>query len=156
MAAAAAAAAAGAAGPRRGGGVTPVTMEAPDGSRHAMEVELRGVREMGELRDGFLQAYREHLGVALEAHALRVHARMPTGASVLLTEQMALTDALRDAVSFHVFGVIGVSRPPPASTTDHSAHPDPVLGVETPSVLQLKAQLARKAPRRPLQDSSRS
>ena len=134
---------------RHGARRTPVTMEAPDGSRHAMEVELRGVREMGELRDGFLQAYREHLGVALEAHALRVHARMPTGASVLLTEQMALTDALRDAVSFHVFGVIGVSRTPPASTTDHSAHPDPVLGVETPSVLQLKAQLARKAPRRP-------
>ena len=44
---------------------------------HAMEVELRGVREMSELRDGFLQAYREHLGVALEAHALRVHARRP-------------------------------------------------------------------------------
>ena len=53
------------------------------------------MREMGELRDGFLQAYREHLGVELHVHALRVHARMPTGASVLLTEQMALTDAIR-------------------------------------------------------------
>ena len=128
-----------------GGGQWRAFLDAHATLRLALDTDAMDAPE----RDGFLQAYREHLGIALEAHALRVHARMPTGASVLLTEQMALTDALRDAASFHVFGVIGVSRPPPATTTHHTSHPDPVLGVETPSLLQLKAQLARKAPRRP-------
>ena len=81
----------------------PVTIEAPDGSRHAMDVELDGLKTTAELRRGMLQGYREMLGEELPAHALRVHARLVSGSSVLLLDETPLTKDVIDAVSFYVW-----------------------------------------------------
>jgi hypothetical protein len=61
-------------------GSKPVTMETPDGARHAMYANLHGVGSLAELERGMLTAYRYLLGVALPASALRIHARMGLGA----------------------------------------------------------------------------
>ena len=86
--------------------MTPVTIEAPDGSRHGMDVELEGIGSTAELRRGMLQGYRELLGVQLPMHALRVHARLSSGASVLLTDETPLSASLLSAVSFYVWAVL--------------------------------------------------
>lgn len=82
----------------------PVTVEAPDGTRHAMDVELDGLQSMRELRRGMLQGYRELLGVQLPAHALQVHVRLETGRSILLTDDSPLSEPVLRAVSFYVWG----------------------------------------------------
>lgn len=82
---------------------TPVTVEAPDGSRHAMDVELKGLRSSRELRRGMLQGYQELLGVELPSHALQVHARLANGSSILLTDHTPLSQSVLRAVSFYVW-----------------------------------------------------
>lgn len=46
----------------------PVTLEAPDGTRHAMDVDLDGLQSMAELRRGMLKGYRNLLKVHLPEH----------------------------------------------------------------------------------------
>lgn len=46
----------------------PVTIEGPDGERHAMDVDLEGLKSMVELRKGMLQGYRELFHVHLPLH----------------------------------------------------------------------------------------
>ena len=84
---------------------TPATIEAPNGSRHAMDVELDGLTSTAELRRGMLQGYRELLGVQLPPHALRVHARLRSGSSVLLTDETPLSSTVLEAVAFYVWAV---------------------------------------------------
>ena len=52
------------------------------------------------------QGYRELLCIELPMHAMRVHARLASGASVLLTDEMELTDEILSAVSFYVWACI--------------------------------------------------
>ena len=54
-----------------------------------------------------LQGYREMLGEELPAHALRVHARLVSGSSVLLLDETPLTKDVIDAVSFYVWAARG-------------------------------------------------
>lgn len=61
-------------------GSKPVTMETPDGTRHAMCADLESVDSVAELERGMLAAYRDLHGIALPASALRIHARMGLGA----------------------------------------------------------------------------
>ena len=126
----------------------PVTIEGPDGDRHAIQVDLRGIGSTAELRQGMLQGYRELLGIAVPAHTICVQARLVSGASQLLTDETPLTDRLLGAVSFYVWADVSPAdlygpdveiddfAPPPAS--EAFATPEPVLGVDTPSVAQLK------------------
>lgn len=85
---------------------TPATIEAPNGSLHAMDVELDGLTSTAELRRGMLQGYRELLGVQLPPHALRVHARLRSGSSVLLTDETPLSSTVLEAVAFYVWAVL--------------------------------------------------
>lgn len=89
----------------------PVTIEAPDGSRHAMDVQLDGLKTMVELRRGMLQGYCELLGEQLPAHALRVHARLASGSTVLLLDSTPLQQAVFDAVSFYVWAAAPAPEP---------------------------------------------
>jgi hypothetical protein len=82
---------------------TPVTVEGPDGSRHAMDVELEGLKSCKELRRGMLQGYQDLLGIQLPAHKLQVHARLESGSSVLLTDNTPLSQSIIRAVSFYVW-----------------------------------------------------
>ena len=142
---------------------TPVTIEAPDGSLHSMDVELEGITSTAELRRGMLQGYREMLGVQLPPHALRVHAKLASGAKVLLTDETPLSATLLSATSFYVWAVLDaqdvrglgsfhelhaqraargiVDEHHYASTTPWPPPPEPIVGAETPSVSQLKAAL---------------
>ncbi|KAL1522419.1 hypothetical protein AB1Y20_017409 [Prymnesium parvum] len=81
----------------------PVTLEAPDGTRHAMDVDLDGLQSMAELRRGMLKGYRNLLKVHLPEHRLRVTARLVNGASVLLLDSHPLTTEVLKAVSFYVY-----------------------------------------------------
>jgi len=102
--------------------VTPVTIEAPDGSRHGMDVELEGLGSTSELRRGMLQGYRDLLGIRLPTHLLRVHARLRTGSSVLLTDETPLSAIVLDVVSFYVWAVADVDRPPSVSELKGMLH----------------------------------
>jgi len=85
---------------------TPVTIEAPDGSRHAMNADLLSVGSVTELRGGLLQAYQELLGLTIPVHSLRIHARLRTGASVLLTDDDQFGEAIRSAVSLYAWACL--------------------------------------------------
>ena len=114
---------------------TPVTIEAPDGSRHAMDVELDGLQNMAELRRGMLQGYRELLGENLPANALRVHARLASGSSILLLDTSPLSQAVINARSFYVWAArdaLGEDMPAQES-------------VSVPSISQRKDRLAKKS-----------
>lgn len=114
----------------------PVTIEAPDGSRHAMDVELDGLQSMAELRVGMLQGYCELLGVQLPAHALRVHARLASGSTTLLLDSKPLQEAL-GAVSFYVWAdAKAAAAPAPAPMPVREADRSGV-----PSIAQRKQQL---------------
>ena len=113
----------------------PVTIEAPDGSRHAMDVELDGLQNMAELRRGMLQGYRELLGENLPANALRVHARLASGSSILLLDTSPLSQAVINARSFYVWAArdaLGEDMPAQES-------------VSVPSISQRKDRLAKKS-----------
>ena len=125
-------------------GSPPGTASAAAHMRHGAAVSLR----TAELRQGMLQGYRELLGIAVPAHTICVQARLVSGASQLLTDETPLTDRLLGAVSFYVWADVSPAdlygpdveiddfAPPPAS--EAFATPEPVLGVDTPSVAQLK------------------
>ena len=130
---------------RQLGEAVPVTIEGPDGDRHAIEVDLRGIASTAELRQGMLQGYRELLDVPVAARAICVQARLASGASQLLTDAMPLTDQLLGAVSFYVWAdlepadLYGVDEPGPGEMASEAWAPaDPVLGVDTPPVAELK------------------
>ena len=96
-----------------------MTVEGPDGDRHAIEVDLRGITSTAELRQGMLQGYRELLDVPVAATAICVQARLASGASQLLADATPLTDQLLGAVSFYVWAELepadlyGVDEPGP-------------------------------------------
>lgn len=83
--------------------VTPVTIETPDGTRHAMDVELQGVRSARELRRGMLQGYNELVGTRVASRMLHVHARLASGSSVLIKDDSPLNAEVLRAVSFYVW-----------------------------------------------------
>lgn len=118
----------------------PVTIEAPDGSRHAMDVELDGLQSTAELRRGMLEGYRDLLGEQLPAHALRVHARLASGSSVLLLDVTPLTQAILDAVSFYVWTARDAAA---RGDANEPAAVDQRPGV--PSIAQRKDFLARQS-----------
>ena len=122
----------------------PVTIEAPDGSRHAMDVELDGLQSMAELRRGMLQGYRELLGEQLPAHALRVHARLASGSSVLLLDATPLTPNIMSAVSFYVWAAKEAADPEPEAAGED------LVGTHStgvPSIAQRKDRLAQSGAR---------
>ena len=115
-------------------------IEGPDGDRHAIEVDLRGITSTAELRQGMLQGYRELLDVPVAAAAICVQARLASGASQLLADATPLTDQLLGAVSFYVWAELepadlyGVDEPGPgegASEAGAPAGPGPPLGIAT-------------------------
>ena len=125
---------------RQLGEAVPVTIEGPDGDRHAIEVDLRGIASTAELRQGMLQGYRELLDVPVAAAAICVQARLASGASQLLADATPLTDQLLGAVSFYVWAELepadlyGVDEPGPgegASEAGAPAGPGPPLGIAT-------------------------
>lgn len=71
--------------------VVPVTIEGSDGGRLAMHAQLRRVPTVVELRRGLAQAYNELLHLNVPLNQLRMHARLASGASVLLKDGMTLT-----------------------------------------------------------------
>ena len=107
--------------------------------------------------------YRELLGVQLPPHALRVHARLRSGSSVLLTDETPLSSTVLSAVSFYVWAVLSHDdkrslKPASAdgdaeleryaSTTAWPPPREPIVGAETPSVSELKGMLGVNAGRR--------
>jgi len=117
----------------------PVTIEAPDGSRHAMDVQLEGLQSTAELRRGMLQGYRELLGGQLQAQALRVHARLVSGSSVLLLDDTPLTHALLGSIdSFYVW----TARDACGARSTRSAESD---SESVPSLAQRKERLMRSS-----------
>ena len=123
---------------RQLGEAVPVTIEGPDGDRHAIEVDLRGIASTAELRQGMLQGYRELLDVPVAAAAICVQARLASGASQLLTDATPLTDQLLGAVSFYVWAdldpadLYGLDEPGPGEVASEAGAPaGPVLGIAT-------------------------
>ena len=55
------------------------------------------------LRDEVAGSVDQLLGEQLPAHALRVHARLPSGSSILLLDATPLTPAVVNALSFYVW-----------------------------------------------------
>ena len=98
-----------------GAGV-PVTIEGPDGSRHAIQVDLRGIASSAELLQGMLQGYRELLEIDIPDGAIRVQARLATGASLLLADTTPLSERLLGAVSFYVWAALDDEQPGDAET----------------------------------------
>ena len=82
---------------------TPVTIETPDGTRHAMDVELEGVQDAKELRRGMLRAYNDLAHSKVASKALHVHARLANGTSKLVADDTPLTGEILRAVSFYVW-----------------------------------------------------
>ena len=123
---------------RQLGEAVPVTIEGPDGDRHAIEVDLRGIASTAELRQGMLQGYRELLDVPVAAAAICVQARLASGASQLLADATPLTDQLLGAVSFYVWAdlepadLYGVDEPGPGEVPSEAGAPaGPALGIAT-------------------------
>lgn len=83
--------------------VTPVTIEGPDGSRHGMDAQLKGLTSVADLRKGMLQGYRDLLRVDVQPESLHVQARTQFGSSLLLTDEMPLNSEVLHAVSFYVW-----------------------------------------------------
>ena len=121
---------------RRAPRAVPVTIEATDGSRHAMDVELDGLRDTAELRRGMLQGYCDLLSEQLPAHALHVHARLASGSSILLLDSTPLTQTVLDAVSFYVHA----ARDAKGATPELHAADHEVEAI--PSLAQRKERLA--------------
>ena len=119
---------------------TPVTIEAPDGSRHGMDVDLRGLLSIAELRNDMAQGYRELLGVQVREGSLHIHARLPSGSSVLLCDSDPISEEVLGAVSFYVWvAPAGVTAQP---TGEHGAvRPPPGM----PSLKERKVMLSARA-----------
>ena len=88
---------------------------------------------MAELRHGMLESYCELLGESLPAHALRVHARLATGSTILLLDSTPLHQAVFDVVSFYVW----------AAKDGHASQSAAAESRSVPSIQQRKERLAK-------------
>jgi len=128
------------------GQVTPVTIESADGAKSGLDVELKGLRSMGELRRGMLQMYRDQTGEQLLLHRLRVHARLANGTSVLLTDTTPLSGSVLGAVSFYVWSSTREEAATGSGAPHHASRPAPDPSVEIDQRARAHAAAATSRP----------